>query len=170
MSSCPPKKITFRYGKYGDARYIGHLDTMSILVRAMKASGIPIRMKGKYHPLPKIALTDALPVGIESFYEFIEIETDPDLLVDNARIKNINRRLSSGIKIYEFIEGSLKDVVKDYLFILIAAEPLEGDFSLWKETEDKHFYVWRGKGVKQLWNQGTFSRIIKIESRPNNGI
>jgi len=166
----PPKKITFRYGKYGDARYIGHLDTMSILVRAMKASGIPIRTKGKYHPLPKIALTDALPVGIESFYEFIEIEIDPDVPIDSLRINTINKRLSSGIKIYEFIEGSLKDVVKDYLFILIAAEPLEGDFSLWKETEDKHFYVWRGKGVKQLWNQGTFSRIIKIESRPNNGI
>ncbi|MBP1749423.1 MAG: radical iron-sulfur cluster-binding oxidoreductase [Deltaproteobacteria bacterium] len=166
----PPKKITFRYGKYGDARYIGHLDTMSILVRAMKASGIPIRTKGKYHPLPKIALTDALPVGIESFYEFIEIEIDPDVPIDSLRINTINKRLSSGIKIYEFIEGSLKDVVKDYLFILVSASPQEGDITLWRQTEGKYFYVWRGKGVKQLWNQGTFSRIIKIESRQNDGI
>ena len=164
-SLAPAKKITFRYGKYGDARYIGHLDTMSILVRAMKASGIPIRTKGKYHPLPKIALTDALPVGIESFYEFIEIETDPGVRIDSSRVNDINRMLSSGIKMYDFIEGSLKDVVKDYLFILIAAGPQEGDITLWKQAGDRYYYVWRGKGVKQLWNRGTFSRIIKIESR-----
>ncbi len=168
-SLLPPKKVTFRYGKYGDARYIGHLDTMSILVRAIKASGIPIRMRGKYHPLPKIVLTDALPVGIESFYEFIEIETDPDVPVDRSRVTNINERLSSGIKIYEFIEGSLKDVVKDYLFILIAAAPCEGDMSLWKKTGDRYFYMWRGKGIKQLWNQGNFSRIIKVGSGHNDG-
>ena len=76
------RRSTFRYGKYGDARYVGHLDTMSILVRAIKASGVPIRTRGKYHPLPKIVLTDALPVGIESFYEFIEIEIDSG---DNGR-------------------------------------------------------------------------------------
>ncbi len=165
-----PKKITFRYGKYGDARYIGHLDTMSILVRAMKASGIPIRMKGKYHPLPKIALTDALPVGIESFYEFIEIETASGVTIDGATIKTINERLCSGIRIYEFIEGSLKDVVKDYLFILIATGPQEGDLALWKQLEGKYFYTWRGKGIKQFWNRETFSRIIKIGSRLNDGI
>lgn len=166
----PSKKITFRYGKYGDARYIGHLDTMSILVRAMKAAGIPIRTRGKYHPLPKIVLTDALPVGIESFYEFIEIETDHGVLVDNLRVSSINLRLPSGIKIYEFIEGSLRDVVKDYLFIAVTAEPREGDLTLWRQTGDKYFYLWRGKGVKQLWNQGTFSRIIKIESRQTDAI
>ena len=165
-----PKKVTFRYGKYGDARYIGHLDTMSILVRAIKASGIVIRTKGKYHPLPKIILTDALPVGIESFYEFIEIETDPGVTIDNFTVNSINQRLMPGIKMYEFIEGSLKDVVKDYLFLLIAPGPREGDITLWKQTGNRYFYVWRGKGVKQLWNQGTFSRIIKIESRHNDGI
>ncbi len=165
-----PKKVTFRYGKYGDARYVGHLDTMSILVRAIKGSGIPIRTKGKYHPLPKIALTDALPVGIESFYEFIEIETEADTKIDNVIMNNINSRLMPGIKIYEFIEGSLKDVVKDYLFILIAETMQEGDITLWKKTQGRYFYVWRGKSAKQLWNRETFSRIIKIGSRDNYGI
>lgn len=165
-----PKKITFRYGKYGDARYVGHLDTMSILVRAIKGSGIPIRTKGKYHPLPKIALTDALPVGIESFYEFIEIETEADTKIDNATMDRVNSRLMPGIKIYEFIEGSLKDVVKDYLFILVAATCEEGDITLWKKTQGRYFYMWRGKSAKQFWNQGTFSRIIKIGSRENYGI
>ncbi len=164
------KKFTFRYGKYGDARYIGHLDTMSILVRAMKAAGIKIRTRGKYHPLPKIALTDALPVGVESFCEFIEIETDSTFTVDAAMVQNINKRLSSGIKIYEFIEGSLKDMVKDYLFILISDGPPEGEFTVWKRAAGRYFSPWRGKGVKQLWTQGGFTRIIKVESRRIHGI
>ncbi len=46
-------KYTFRYGKYGDARYIGHLDTMNILLRALRSLGITIRTHGKFHPIPK---------------------------------------------------------------------------------------------------------------------
>ncbi|MHB8110433.1 MAG: DUF2344 domain-containing protein [Syntrophorhabdaceae bacterium] len=146
----PSKKIAFRYGKYSDARYIGHLDTMSILVRAMKASGLTIHMRGKYHPLPKIVLTDALPVGIESFYEFIEIETDFDAVITDDTVKDINRRLTSGIK--------------DYTFIAVADTPQETEMTLWKHAGEKYFYLWHGKSAKQLWNEGFFSRIIKIES------
>jgi len=164
------KKVTFRYGKYGDARYIGHLDTMNILVRAMKASGVRIRTRGKYHPLPKIALTDALPVGVESFCELIEIETDSSMTVDARRVQNFNERLPSGIRIYEFMEGSLKDMVKDYLFILISDAPPEGEPVVWKGTAGRYLSLWRGKGVKQLWTEGGYTRIIKVESRRIHGI
>ncbi len=165
-----PKKITFRYGKYSDARYIGHLDTMGILVRAMKASGVKIRTRGKYHPLPKIALSDALPVGVESTCEFIEIETDAAMTIDVLTVGRINRILPEGMKIYEFVEGPLKDVVKDYLFILVADKEPEGEFEKWRRFGDRSFLIWRGKGIKQLWLQGGFSRIIKIESRRVNGL
>lgn len=164
------KKFTFRYGKYGDARYIGHLDTMSILVRAMKASDITIKMRGKYHPLPKIALTDALPVGVESTFEFIEIETDAAAIIGPPTISRINETLPSGMKIYEFIEGPLKDVVKDYLFVLVTDKEHEGEFEKWRVFGDRSFLLWRGGGIKQLWSQGGFSRIIKIGSGRINGI
>ena len=164
------KKFTFRYGKYGDARYIGHLDTMSILVRAMKASDITIKMRGKYHPLPKIALTDALPVGVESTFEFIEIETDAAAIIGPPTIGRINETLPSGMKIYEFIEGPLKDVVKDYLFVLVTDKEHEGEFEKWRVSGDRSFLLWRGRGIKQLWSQGGFSRIIKIGSGRINGI
>ena len=165
-----PKKTTFRYGKYGDARYIGHLDTMSILVRAMKASGIRIRTRGKYHPLPKIALTDALPVGVESTFEFIEIETDASFVMDARVMERINKTLPSGMKIYGFIEEPLKDVVKDYLFMLVADKGYEGELEKWRTRGNRSFLLWKGKGIKQLWSQGVFSRIIKIGSRRTDGI
>jgi hypothetical protein len=165
-----PKKFTFRYGKYGDARYIGHLDTMNIMVRAMKASGIRMRTRGKYHPLPKIALSDALPVGVESSCELIEIETGSGMVVDASTVRAINERLPSGIKIYEFIEGSLKDMVKEYLFLLSSYAPVEDGPTLWRREKDRFLYLWHGKGVKQLWTEGRFTRIIKVESRRIHGI
>jgi hypothetical protein len=138
-----PKKFTFRYGKYGDARYIGHLDVMNIIVRAMKSSGITMRTRGKYHPLPKIALTDALPVGVESFAEFIEVETGGGQRVEASTVRMINERLPSGINIYEFIEGSLRDMVKEYLFLLIADAPVEDGPTLWRRRRTGFLHVAR---------------------------
>ncbi len=63
-----------RYGKYGDGRYLGHLDTVTLLLRALRASNLRLRVHGKYHPKPRISLSPALPVGVESMCEYAEIE------------------------------------------------------------------------------------------------
>jgi len=163
VSNIRPKKIVFRYAKYADARYIGHIDTMNILLRAIRSCGIDLRMHGKYHPLPKIALSDALPVGIESVCEMLEIETE-DVDIDTTDVvKDINKRLPVGIKIHEAIVGNLKDMLKEYLYILISRDDheIEG-LRKWRSHNDRRFYIWRAKGIKNLWQMGSFQRIIKI--------
>jgi radical SAM-linked protein len=165
------KKITFRYAKYADARYIGHIDTMNILLRALRSSGIQLKMHGKYHPLPKIALSDAIPVGIESTCELLEIETDSDILHSGMLLKNINAKLPGGIKVLEAIVGSLKDMVKEYSYMLVSDDERKmEEITEWRTNANKHFYVWKGKGIKNLWQTGTFKRILKIEDRKINGI
>ncbi|MCX5807782.1 MAG: TIGR03936 family radical SAM-associated protein, partial [Proteobacteria bacterium] len=165
------KKITFRYAKYADARYIGHIDTMNILLRAIRSCGIQLKMHGKYHPLPKIALSDALPVGIESTCELVEIETDSDILHFGMLLKKINLKLPKGIKILEAIVGSLKDMVKEYSYILISEDEREmEEITKWRTSVKKHFYIWKGKGIKSLWQSGIFQRILKVEDRRIYGI
>ena len=66
--------VTIRYAKAGQARYMGHLDTVDILLRAVRSAGISLKMHGKYHPKPRISLSAALPVGIESACEMMEVE------------------------------------------------------------------------------------------------
>ena len=166
----PGIKYTFRYGKYGDARYIGHLDTMHILLRALRSLGVTIRTHGKYHPMPKISLSDALPMGIESTCELMEIETDIGVLIYEKTIEEMNRILPRGIKIYEFIKGSLQNMVKDYSYLLITDKNI--DMRLWKlgYNGKKHFYTWKGKGIKELKAKGDFQRIIKMEDRRIHGL
>lgn len=166
----PGIKYTFRYGKYGDARYIGHLDTMHILLRALRSLGVTIRTHGKYHPMPKISLSDALPMGIESTCELMEIETDIGVLIYEKTTEEMNRILPRGIKIYEFIKGSLQNMVKDYSYLLITDKNI--DMKLWKlgYNGKKHFYTWKGKGIKELKAKGDFQRIIKMEDRRIHGL
>lgn len=166
----PGVKYTFRYGKYGDARYIGHLDTMNILLRAIRSLGIAIRTHGKFHPMPKISLSDALPLGIESTCELMEIETELGILIHEKTLQEMNRVLPKGIKIYEFIKGSLQNMVKDYSYLLVSDKSI--DMGLWKlgYNSKRFFYMWKGKGVKELKAKGDFQRIIKMEDRRIHGL
>jgi radical SAM superfamily enzyme YgiQ (UPF0313 family) len=159
------KRFTFRYTKLSDARYIGHIDTMNIVLRALRTSGIVINMHHKYHPMPKIALSDALPIGIESTCELIEIEAAQDTAIDRGTLEAINRGLPAGMKMQEFIEGSLKDMVKEYLYILVSKTDMGDEFVLWKRRGERCLYIWRTGRVKDVWMRGVFQRIIKIEAR-----
>ncbi|MBA4389853.1 MAG: hypothetical protein C0399_02825 [Syntrophus sp. (in: bacteria)] len=159
------RKFTFRYKKCGDARYIGHIDTMNIVLRAIRSSGVKIKMHGKYHPMPKIVLSDALPMGIESTCEGIEIDAAQGVIINRDIVERINRSMPDGMKIEEFIEGTLKDMVKEYLYILITEQDIGNEFVQWKKSGGKYFYLWRGRRVKTLLAQGRFERIIKIEAR-----
>jgi radical SAM family uncharacterized protein len=165
------QKITFRYAKYADARYIGHIDTMNILLRALRSSGVTLKMHGKYHPLPKIALSDAIPVGIESACELLEIETDSDTLHFVALLKKINAKLPGGIKVLDAVAGRLKNMVKDYSYILVSDDVVDmEEIKDWRTNADRHYYVWKGRGVKNLWQTGMFKRILKVEDRKIYGI
>ncbi|MCX8109671.1 MAG: TIGR03936 family radical SAM-associated protein, partial [Syntrophorhabdaceae bacterium] len=165
------KKITFRYGKYGDSRYIGHLDTMNIMLRAFRALGINLEMHGRYHPIPKIALSDALPVGIESTCELIEIEIKDDKKISIELIRAINRFLPRGIKIYEFYRDSLKNIKKEYTYILVAnRDDIQEGLKPLIKRNGRVFYSVKTNKIKQYLQGNEFERIIKVEDKRIYGI
>ncbi len=59
-----PMRLIFE--KVEQARYFGHLELISIMTRALRRTGIPIRYTEGFHPKPKMSFGDPLPVGIES--------------------------------------------------------------------------------------------------------
>lgn len=162
-------RITFRYGKFGNARYIGHLDTMSILLRTFKACGIYIKTHGKFHPKPKITMSEALPVGVESVCEFIEIEIDTDNVIDKALIKGINKMLPKGIRIYESYETVIKNIKNDFAYLLICDEEqeIENAKMLFKRDK-KTFYLLKTNRIKDFLKYDKIKRIIKLEERRIN--
>lgn len=163
------KKYTFRYGKYGDARYIGHLDTMNIVLRAFRSVGISIKTHGRYHPLPNISLSSALPLGVESTCELIEVEIDGGAIVDSGLVREINGVLPRGMRIYEFVEGGLKGMVRESSYILVSDGERESEGVRRFKDGRRFIYEWKGTGVKALWQQGLFMRAIRVEDRRIHG-
>ncbi|MFC1889517.1 TIGR03960 family B12-binding radical SAM protein [Thermodesulfobacteriota bacterium] len=75
----PPAEMTtktrlrVRYSKFGAARFMGHLETIEALRRAVNRAEIPVVYTGGYHPMPKIAFGPAVPLGLETRAELFDI-------------------------------------------------------------------------------------------------
>ncbi len=63
-----------RFAKTGKLRFLSHHDLMRSFERALRRSGLPIRMTEGFNPHPILAFPTALGVGIESLDEVLEFE------------------------------------------------------------------------------------------------
>ncbi len=162
--------FTLRYRKCGEARYLGHLDIVDILFRALRAAGVTLKMHGKFHPKPRISLSPALPVGIESTCESMQVEVVDTETFSTARQAVINRHLPKGMKVMDVRQGRMDENTKDFSYLLIGKEGLENREWRTARGGKKTCYLWRGTGVKELWLSGNYERIIKVPNGRIDGI
>ncbi|MDD2927358.1 MAG: TIGR03936 family radical SAM-associated protein [Candidatus Omnitrophica bacterium] len=91
-------KLNFVFSKKGPARYIGHLDLMRLLMRAMRRAGLPLKMSEGFSPHPKLSFKRALKLGLESEGE--EAAVTLRLPVKEEEFKNkLQEQLPPGIEI-----------------------------------------------------------------------
>ena len=65
--------VRVRYGKHGRALAVSHLETMTLLLRALRRSRLPIVYSQGYNPKPRVSFSPACPVGIDSEAEYIDL-------------------------------------------------------------------------------------------------
>jgi len=68
------KRIRVKFSKMGKARFLSHLELLTVFSRALRRAGIPLRFSEGFHPLPRIVLGPALPVGFESRAEYLDLQ------------------------------------------------------------------------------------------------
>jgi radical SAM-linked protein len=68
--------IRVKYGKLGRLVALSHLETMHALQRAVRRAGLPIAYSQGFHPKPRVSFGPALPVGVESTCEYIDLELE----------------------------------------------------------------------------------------------
>jgi radical SAM family uncharacterized protein/radical SAM-linked protein len=66
--------LRVRYAKLGRLVALSHLETMHALLRAIRRAGLPTAFSQGYHPKPRVSFGPALPVGVESTCEMIDLE------------------------------------------------------------------------------------------------
>jgi len=119
------KKYRIIYTKIDIARFLSHLEMTRAIIRALRRSDISLVYSKGFHPMPKISFSPALPVGMESVHEVMDIQVRGELNLSKAK-RHINRELPKGIKILSIYEVPLKKKIapKETQYVLIVRDGL----------------------------------------------
>ena len=103
-ASPPPEeercKVRLRLRKDGPARFVSHLEFMTVFHRAVRRAGLPVRFSGGFHPAPRISFPDALPTGVESDAEIIDLELFRPCGARET-VEAMNEQLPAGFQVLE---------------------------------------------------------------------
>ena len=89
------KIIRAKYKKEDDMIFISHLDLQRLLQRAFRRAEINLSYSQGFNPHPKMSYGNALALGVESQGEYVDIEIEDDITVEEF-LKRINEELPKG--------------------------------------------------------------------------
>jgi radical SAM-linked protein len=102
-SAAPPEitvRVRMRFSRLGRVRFLSHLDLMTLFHRAAVRAGVPVAYSQGFNPHPRIAFGPALSVGMESDAEYLDMDTDPFVDLQQAS-RDLNAALPEGLRIRE---------------------------------------------------------------------
>jgi radical SAM family uncharacterized protein/radical SAM-linked protein len=67
-------RVRVMYSKLDEARFLGAKEVATLFSRAVRRARLPIAYSQGFHPLPRLSFGPALPMGIESEEEFVDLE------------------------------------------------------------------------------------------------
>jgi radical SAM-linked protein len=77
-----PQRLRIVFGKLGSQRYVGHLDLASTWERILRRAQISLSYSQGFNARPKMQLATALPLGITSECEILDIWLERPLPVE----------------------------------------------------------------------------------------
>ena len=86
------------YQKTGRLRFVGHLDFMRTMHRAMTRAGIPLAYSQGFNPHPHMSFAGPLTLGWDGLGEIMEIKTEKDIS-DTELLQSLSRELPEGIRL-----------------------------------------------------------------------
>ena len=67
-------KLRLTLTKTGRAASLSHLEYMTLIHRAVRRAELPVKYSSGFHPAPRISFGDALPLGVASEAELVDLE------------------------------------------------------------------------------------------------
>jgi radical SAM-linked protein len=72
----PVRRFRLRYGKFGRAAFLGHLDTIRVLGRLLRRAGVEVAYTRGFHPKPAFTFAPALSLGVASLGELLDVSIE----------------------------------------------------------------------------------------------
>ncbi|MFH1860669.1 MAG: TIGR03960 family B12-binding radical SAM protein [bacterium] len=91
-------RVRLKYTKEKEISFVSHLDIIRMFMRALSRAGIQIAYSLGFSPHPKLSFGHPLSVGIISEEEFLDIELEMPMNLDEL-MKRLNEVLPTGIRI-----------------------------------------------------------------------
>ncbi|MCU0726295.1 MAG: TIGR03936 family radical SAM-associated protein [Planctomycetes bacterium] len=100
MSETDWRRIRIYFEKAGDSRFLSHLDLMRTMERALRRSGLPVRFTEGMNPHVRMSFPVALPLGMESRLETMEVQIAPPHTVREI-VERLAVELPAGLRPFD---------------------------------------------------------------------
>nr|WP_314278372.1 TIGR03936 family radical SAM-associated protein [uncultured Peptostreptococcus sp.] len=123
------KKYRMKFIKTRDMIYISHLDVQRLLQRVFRRANIDLSFSQGFNPHPKITYGNALALGVESYGEYVDIEVESDIEINELKDR-LNDKLPDGMSFVKLVElvGGERNLASSIEF---------GDYEFLVENVDK---------------------------------
>jgi len=74
-----------RFAKLGRAAFLGHLDLVRLLARSLRRAHLPLAVTRGFSPKPRLVFGPALPLGVPSLGELVDVDLECALPADEVR-------------------------------------------------------------------------------------
>lgn len=96
-------RILLKFSRENEIKYISHLDIQRLFQRALRRAKIPMAYSKGFNPHLLISFATALPLGVCSRGEYVEIQTEKYINPKDVKT-HLNEVLPNGIKILDAVE------------------------------------------------------------------
>lgn len=93
-----PSRYRLYYHKLAAAKWLSHLELVNLFYRCLRRSGLPLSFSHGFHPLPRLSFFGALPVGVESLQEIVDLELSQPVDLQEIAAR-LNQELPPGLRI-----------------------------------------------------------------------
>lgn len=159
-------RIRMRFTKTDNMRFISHLDLVRLMERALRRANVPLAFSQGFNPHPKISFATALSVGVASEGEYMDIEIEKEMDLQNFQDK-MNGELPQGITILQckYVDNKTKALMATVEFSSYVVKcPLEKEFS----TEALQNAVDDFMDLREIFNHKIIKKKREIKTKEEN--
>lgn len=152
------------FDKYGEMKFISHLDLLRFFERLFNKVEIPVKYSEGFHPRPKMSFGSPISLGTEAYNEIMDFETDAEISNEEV-VKRLNESPVLGFKVHKVEEVPRKSsIMEEFTNMLYTVEGSQEDMDklekLFNRNEILEVREKKGKTVTRNLKERlkTFSR------------
>lgn len=121
------------FDKFGEMKFISHLDLLRFFDRLLKKSQIPVKYSQGFHPRPKMSFGSPVSLGTEAYDELMDFELESPM--SNKEVfERLNNSNVVGFRVNKVEEVPRKSsIMEEYTVMIYEIEGSKEDISKLEE-------------------------------------